>query len=437
MMVAVGLTFPPPAAACWYCGIVNAVENIGDFFRALATDLAGLTANVITLDPAGAFDNLIDVFQDVACPALSGFGAAGGEIAEALKNDNCDAPHGLAPEVLDTLRPYFNSSLDSVVIHENCDFSGGEAITFGEHIYFRRGGFGFRPLDASSQVDATGFSILAHELIHVLQYRQEGFADFTCKYAQNCGLGAWIAGDTGVSCALEQQAYVHQVLVFEDVQRDGDGIFTCVPEDQEWDISNFRSHTCVDKKLWDNCPDVPNPDQADTDGNGRGDACDPLMNPRLLADVNGDGKHDIVAFWDDGVYVSLSTGSGFTPPTRWIDNFSYNNGSWRVDKHLRLLADVNGDGKDDVVGFGDAGVYLALSEGTHFAQPTFVLADYGMDSGWRVDAHPRFLADVNGDGKQDIVGFGDAGVYVALSEGTHFGPVSFVLADLGYDTDWR
>ena len=125
MMVAVGLAAPPPAAACWYCGIVNAVENIGDFFKDLATDLAGLTANVITLDPAGAFDDLIDVFQDVACPALSGFGAAGGEIAESLKNDNCDAPHGLAPDVLDMLSPYFNSSFDSVVIHENCDFSGG------------------------------------------------------------------------------------------------------------------------------------------------------------------------------------------------------------------------------------------------------------------------------------------------------------------------
>ena len=28
----------------------------------------------------------------------------------------------------------------------------------------------------------------------------------------------------------------------------------------------------------DNCPDVPNPDQADGDGDGRGDACDPSYN---------------------------------------------------------------------------------------------------------------------------------------------------------------
>src|SRR5262249_48470265 len=68
MVGAVGLAAPPPASACWYCGIVNGVENIGHFFKDLATDLAGLTEAVVTVDPAGAFHNLIDVFQDVVCP---------------------------------------------------------------------------------------------------------------------------------------------------------------------------------------------------------------------------------------------------------------------------------------------------------------------------------------------------------------------------------
>ena len=46
---------------------------------------------------------------------------------------------------------------------------------------------------------------------------------------------------------------------------------------------------------------------------------------------------------------------------------------------------------------------------------------------------PRYLADLNGDGRPDIIGFGDAGVWVALNnEEESFQPAAFVLADFGY-----
>jgi hypothetical protein len=412
MMVAVGMTTPQPAAAaCWYdpsCLVDAVLDPIFDTVKGVLK----LTWNVITLDPEDAWEDLKEVGYNQICgPGLSVFTMA---VANGLEEDfdECASPpHPIELDVLEKLQLYIKSPLDTVHIHEGCnlnadvipgdDSSHRNAITFGEHIYFEPGEY--------HPQDDHGFALLAHELTHVLQYRQKGFADFTCQYATHCAFGLY------QGCEIEESAYDYQDLVLQDRQADSDGVFPPT----------------------DNCPNVPNPDQADANSDGRGDACDPSMNPRLLADVNGDGKQDIVAFWDDGVYVSLSTGSGFTQPTRWIDNFSYNNGGWRVDKHLRLLADVNGDGKADVVGFGDAGVYMALSEGAHFGQVTFALADFGIDSGWRVDAHPRVLADVNSDGKQDIVGFGDAGVYMALSEGAHFGQVTFALADFGYDTDWR
>jgi hypothetical protein len=58
--------------------------------------------------------------------------------------------------------------------------------------------------------------------------------------------------------------------------------------------------------------------------------------------------------------VSRSLGSGaFESPKLIITDFGYAAGGWRVDRHPRLLADTTGDGKSDVVGFGNAGVYIS------------------------------------------------------------------------------
>jgi hypothetical protein len=46
-----------------------------------------------------------------------------------------------------------------------------------------------------------------------------------------------------------------------------------------------------------------------------------------------------------------------------------------------------------------------------------VLGDFDYNHAWRVEKHPRFVVDINGDGHADIVGFGDADVYVALGNG--------------------
>ena len=164
--------------------------------------------------------------------------------------------------------------------------------------------------------------------------------------------------------------------------------------------------------------------------------------PRFLADITGDGRADIVGFGDAGVWTALSNGDGtFQPPQFVLADFGFEAGGWRVEKHPRFLADITGDGRADIVGFGDAGVWTALSNGDGtFQPPQFVLADFGFEAGgWRVEKHPRFLADITGDGRADIVGFGDAGVWTALSNGDGtFQPPQFVLADLGFEAGgWR
>lgn len=157
---------------------------------------------------------------------------------------------------------------------------------------------------------------------------------------------------------------------------------------------------------------------------------------RTAADVDGDGKADLVGFADDGVWVALSTGSEFKRAVRWVESYGYNAGGWRVDKNPRVLADVNGDRRADIVGYGNATVYVSLSTGSAFARPQAWSSDFA--SGWRNDRHVRTAADVDGDGKADLVGFGDAGVYVAFSDGSSFGSPQLLMRSYGYSAGgWR
>lgn len=157
--------------------------------------------------------------------------------------------------------------------------------------------------------------------------------------------------------------------------------------------------------------------------------------PRELADVTGDGLADIIGFGDGGVFVSRATGGGhFATATIETGYFTAGAGWISDDRYPREVADVNGDGLSDIVGFGDLGVYVALgTSGGHFAAATIETGYFTFGAGWSSnDRYPRMLADVDGDGRSDIVGFGESGVYVSLATGGgHFGPATI---ELGYFT---
>ena len=150
-----------------------------------------------------------------------------------------------------------------------------------------------------------------------------------------------------------------------------------------------------------------------------------------LADVNGDGKLDILVAnicasptacgtaqsSQGGVGVLLGNGDGTFRPV-----VTYDSGGYAADS--LAVADVNGDGKPDLLVFnidnangenstsGSVGVLLGNGDGTFQAAVTYITGGPGGNVG------SVTVADVNGDGKLDLVATnGNSGISVLLGNG--------------------
>jgi len=161
--------------------------------------------------------------------------------------------------------------------------------------------------------------------------------------------------------------------------------------------------------------------------------------PRMVLDVTGDGRPDIVGFGAAGVSVATGTGgSTFNAARSWVKEFGTDQG-WRVGVHQRIVVDVTGDGRPDIVGFGGAGVWVARNTGSSFAKPALWSREMGSSDaagGWVASRHPRYVVDVTGDGRPDLVGFGAKGVYVARNTGSGFAPMTLAVAEFGTGQGW-
>ncbi len=163
----------------------------------------------------------------------------------------------------------------------------------------------------------------------------------------------------------------------------------------------------------------------------------------VVADLNRDGNPDLVAgCFGNSVGVLLGKGDGTFQPSR-----TYDSGGLYVNSVA--VADVNGDGIPDVVvpnefecsscQNGSVGVLLGNGDGTF--QPVVSYSSGGI-AAWSVA-----VADVNGDGKADLViaNYGDDTIGVLLGNGNGTfqpaatyasgapGPVSVATADLNRD----
>jgi len=141
----------------------------------------------------------------------------------------------------------------------------------------------------------------------------------------------------------------------------------------------------------------------------------------IHGDLDGNGIQDLVQFTPySDVWVALNTGQKFMPPSRWgWPGFYYR--ELNGNGYFTGCGDFNGDGLDDLVQITEHGeAWVAVSSGLSLENPTNWGAlgfYYNRDTG-----KLPIIADFNGDSKDDIAqvtGFGD--VWVSLSEGGFFG----------------
>ncbi len=167
----------------------------------------------------------------------------------------------------------------------------------------------------------------------------------------------------------------------------------------------------------------------------------PYSRSLALADVNGDGKTDIVVVNDSNVGVLLSSGNGVFAPAK-----VYSTGgtrAWSV-----AVGDVNNDGKPDVLvgnvsgpsysSDGTIGLLLGNGDGTFRQAVSNAIGGYF--------PYSIALGDLNGDGKADLVlatGGTDVRVLLGNGDGSFkaavpfssggYGPRAVVVADLNAD----
>ena len=126
-----------------------------------------------------------------------------------------------------------------------------------------------------------------------------------------------------------------------------------------------------------------------------------------VADFDGDGKMDFIFAGSAGLVLMQGDGAGHFNPQVLLTPQSDGDGANDV-----YVGDFNEDRRADVAIDADFGVYYALNLGGGKFGPVTTIA--------QVLTNPPLgfgIADVNGDGHQDIVYGGNAEVYVAFGKG--------------------
>ncbi len=155
------------------------------------------------------------------------------------------------------------------------------------------------------------------------------------------------------------------------------------------------------------------------------------------SDIDGDGDADVCvrastgvacALAEGGALVASVAGPGLSDDTGWADA-----SNWST---LRM-GDIDGDGRADLCARANAGIRCWLSEGDAFAAAAIEGPALADEVGWADPAYHGTLrmADVDGDGRDDLCVRSAADFRCYPSTGTGFGD-PWTLPDLGDGLGW-
>ncbi|MCQ1057317.1 ElyC/SanA/YdcF family protein [Photobacterium sp. DNB23_23_1] len=174
------------------------------------------------------------------------------------------------------------------------------------------------------------------------------------------------------------------------------------------------------------------------------DAWDARKHQFQLVDMNNNGMADLVAFGDDGVYVAYSEEDKFSSIIKVHDNFgadqpyhpdsdvTFDEDRIQDDRVIRTIVDVDGDGYPDIVVHAQFDMLVSLNDGNgNFgeAKPWLINDDgEGHITGTEGrdfihgpnDMFFSDIVDMTGNGRGDMLGMLEYGIFVGDSTGSRF-----------------
>jgi hypothetical protein len=129
----------------------------------------------------------------------------------------------------------------------------------------------------------------------------------------------------------------------------------------------------------------------------------PGAKARLVGDLNGDGRDEIIQVWDSGNIgmIVYGTDGDFVIKTLWATPRVSAEGAGAVQY---LIGDINGDGRDEVIqawrNGGTLGIIVYGTDGDFAMKKKWAT---GNVSGDGAGAIAWLLGDVNGDGRDEVI----------------------------------